>query len=167
MKLVLLSPGLTGVTHELKADRTIIGRSEDNAFHLVDPSVSSRHCEVLLRQGELLVRDLQSTNGTYINGEPVTEKAMKPGQILRLGQIEMRLETGEPAAPGKKQFDRTMVIPGGINATDLEQAHDLSRLGKGFSKKTNTLNQTFIIIAAILGVMVVALLIYVAANIKK
>ena len=104
MKLVLLSPGLTGFTHELKADRTTIGRSEDNLFHVADPSVSSHHCEVLQRQGELLVRDLHSTNGTYINGEEVTEKVIKPGQILRLGKIEMRLETSDVPAPSKEAF---------------------------------------------------------------
>lgn len=170
MKLVLLSPGLTGFTHELKADRTTIGRSEDNLFQVADPSVSSHHCEVLQRQGELLVRDLHSTNGTYINGEEVTEKVIKPGQILRLGKIEMRLETSDVPAPSKKHFDRTTIIPGGVSRTDLEQAHDPSRLGQkatGFSKKTNTLNQTFIIVAAILGALVIALLIYVAANIRR
>lgn len=170
MKLVLLSPGLTGLTHELKADKTTIGRSEDNTIKLPDASVSGHHCEVLLREGELLVRDLHSTNGTFINGEPVTERAMKPGQILRLGHVEMRLETAGPAAPAKRHFERTTVIPAGLSPTDLEQAHDLSRLDQkasGFSKKTNTLNQTFILIAAILGTLIIALLLYVATTIKK
>src|SRR5205823_8459354 len=92
-KLVLLSAGMTGRSHELKVDKTTIGRVEDNTFQIAEPSVSSHHCEVLMRSGEIVVRDLNSTNGTYINGEKVTESALKPGQILRLGQIEMRLET--------------------------------------------------------------------------
>ena len=37
--------------------------------------------------------DLNSTNGTFVGGEKVTEATVKPGQILRLGQVEMRLET--------------------------------------------------------------------------
>src|SRR5438477_12661681 len=92
-KLVLLSAGMTGRSHELKVDKTTIGRVEDNTFQFAEPSVSSHHCEVLLRGSEVVVRDLNSTNGTYINGEKVTESALKPGQVLRLGQIEMRLET--------------------------------------------------------------------------
>ncbi len=92
-KLVLLSPGMTGRTHELKGDKTTVGRVEDNTFQIPEPSVSSHHCEVVVHGNEVLVRDLNSTNGTYINGEKVTEKVLKPGQILRLGQIEMRLET--------------------------------------------------------------------------
>src|ERR1700740_1273956 len=96
-KLVLLSPGMTGRTHELKADKTTIGRVEDNTFQIAEPSVSSHHCEVFLRGNDIVVKDLNSTNGTFINGEKVSESPLKPGQILRLGQIEIRLETD--AAP--------------------------------------------------------------------
>src|SRR5213594_3316021 len=101
-KLVLLSAGMTGRTHELKVDKTTIGRVEDNTFQIAEPSVSSHHCEILLRGSDILVRDLNSTNGTYISGEKITESVLKPGQILRLGQIEMRLETDAPAGPAKK-----------------------------------------------------------------
>src|SRR5205807_10474295 len=101
-KLVVLSAGMTGRTHELKVDKTTNGRVEDNTFQISEPSVSSHHCEVLLRGSNVVVRDLNSTNGTYINGEKVTEKVIKPGQILKLGQIEMRLETDTMAAPAKK-----------------------------------------------------------------
>src|SRR5208283_5585953 len=105
-KLVVLSAGMTGRTQDLKVEKTTIGRVEDNTLQIAEPSVSSHHCEVLLRGGEVVVRDLSSTNGTFINGEKVTESVIKPGQILRLGQIEMRLETdtaaSAPAAAPKK-----------------------------------------------------------------
>jgi pSer/pThr/pTyr-binding forkhead associated (FHA) protein len=68
-KLVLLSQGLTGRTHELTVDKTTIGRVEDNSFPITEPSVSSHNCEVLLRGAEVVVKDLNSTNGSYINGE--------------------------------------------------------------------------------------------------
>src|SRR6476661_8241388 len=97
-KLVLFSAGMTGRTHELKADTTTIGRVEDNTFQIAEPSVSSHHCEVLLRGSDVVVRDLNSTNGTFINGEKITETVLKPGQVLRLGQIEMRLETDSTTA---------------------------------------------------------------------
>ena len=95
-KLVVLSAGMTGRTQELKVEKTTIGRVEDNTFQIAEPSVSSHHCEVLLRGKDVVVRDLNSTNGTFINGEKITESVLKPGQILRLGQIEMRLETDAP-----------------------------------------------------------------------
>ncbi|MEY2428549.1 MAG: Inner rane component of cytoplasmic domain, partial [Verrucomicrobiota bacterium] len=54
-KLVLLSAGMTGRTHELKVDKTTIGRVEDNTFQISEPSVSSHHCEVLLQGPEVVV----------------------------------------------------------------------------------------------------------------
>src|SRR5215471_16335525 len=99
-KLVVLSEGLTGKSYELKADKTTIGRLDDNNFQISEGSVSSHHCEVLLRGKDVVIKDLSSTNGTFVNGERVTSEApLKPGQILRLGQIEMRLETGEAPPP--------------------------------------------------------------------
>ncbi len=99
-KLVILTQGMNGRIHELKVDKTTIGRVEDNTFQIAEPSVSSHHCEVLLRGNEVVIRDLNSTNGTFINDEKITESVLKPGQKLRLGQIELRLENGAPAAPG-------------------------------------------------------------------
>src|SRR5437667_11384416 len=93
-KLVVLSEGLTGLAYELKVDKTTVGRLEDNAFQIAESSVSSHHCELDRRGGEIVVKDLNSTNGTFINGEKITEAVLKPGQILRLGQVEMRLEPG-------------------------------------------------------------------------
>src|SRR5208283_4596273 len=99
-KLVILTQGLTGRAHELNVDRTTIGRVEDNLFQIAEASVSSHHCEVHLRGTEVLIRDLNSTNGTFINGEKVTESPLKPGQTLRLGNVELKLEVeGAPAAP--------------------------------------------------------------------
>src|SRR6516165_12277016 len=98
-KLVVLSASMSGRTHDLPVDKTTIGRVEDNTFQIAEPSVSSHHCEILLRGNDVVVRDLNSTNGTFINGEKIIESPLKPGQILRLGQIEMRLETGEGGAP--------------------------------------------------------------------
>ncbi len=170
LKLVVLSPGMTGRTHELKLDKTSVGRLEDNTFQITEPSVSSHHCEVLLRGNEVVVRDLNSTNGTYISGEKVTERTFKPGQILRLGQVEMRLETDAPSASGKMPFDRTAVIPGGVALTELERgarSGAFDTTGSGFSKKDNRVNQFFIALGVVLGLVIAALLIYIATTIKK
>src|ERR1700744_2854890 len=101
-KLVGLSAGLNGRTHELNVDKTTIGRVEDNTFQIADPSVSSHHCEILLRGSDVVIKDLNSTNGSFINGEKISESVLKPGQTLRLGQIELQLLTeGMPMPPTK------------------------------------------------------------------
>src|SRR6185312_14825859 len=101
-KLVVLSAGFGGRTHELNVDKTTVGRVEDNTFQIADPSVSSHHCEVVLQGSDVLIRDLGSTNGSFINGEKISESILKPGQTLKLGQIELQLLTeGMPVPPPK------------------------------------------------------------------
>ena len=175
-KLVLLSAGMTGRTHELKVDKTTIGRVEDNTFQIAEPSVSSHHCEILLKGSDVMVHDLNSTNGTFINGEKVSESILKPGQILRLGQIEMRLETDAPAggagaaaSASKKPLDHTMVMQRGVKMDELEQGTrgGFDTTSKGFSKKDNKANKVFWILAGVVGFVIICLLIYVAMQIGK
>lgn len=91
-KLVILNQGLSGQTYDLKVGRTTIGRVDDNSFEISDPSVSSHHAEIHWRGPEAtdaLFRDLGSTNGSFINGERITEAVLKLGQSLRLGYVEL------------------------------------------------------------------------------
>jgi len=169
-KLVLLSMGMTGRTQELKLDKTTIGRVEDNTFQIAEPSVSSHHCEVLLRGNDVVVRDLDSTNGTYVNGERVSESVIKPGQILRLGQVEMRLETDAPPAPAKKHIDQTLVMQRGVSLTELEQGargSGFDTKSAGFSKKGDNVNKIFWIVAGVVGLLIVAVLLYALTTISS
>jgi hypothetical protein len=170
LKLVVLSPGMTGRTQELKAEKTTIGRVDDNTFPIAEPSVSSHHCEVILRGNEVVVRDLNSTNGTFIAGEKVTERVLKPGQILRLGQIDLRLEADAAGAPPGKHFDRTTVIQGGVKLSELEEGArgaTYDTRSSGFSKKNDRVNQVFIIGGAVVGLVIVLLLLWILLSIKK
>ena len=110
-RLVLLSEGLTGRTFELKVEKTTVGRVEDNLFQIPETSVSSHHAEIVVRGDEVLIKDLDSTNGTFINGEKVTEAVLKPGQILRLGMIEMRLDAGGSAAQPLQRTQAQAPLP--------------------------------------------------------
>ena len=156
---------MTGRTLDLKVEKTTIGRVEDNTFQIAEPSVSSHHCEILLRGADVVVKDLNSTNGTFINGEKISESPLKPGQILRLGQVEIRLETDAvPAAP--KKLSQTMVMQRGVSLTELEQGArgaGFDTKGSGFSKKDNKVNKIVIASCVFLGVIIVFLLVYVFA----
>lgn len=87
---------LRGVTQPLNLDlRTglnTLGRNPTNDFRIPDASVSSFHCEIEVSETGVLVRDLQSTNGTFIDDRPVTEQILHPGQILQLGTVPFHLE---------------------------------------------------------------------------
>lgn len=155
---------MTGRTHELKADRTTVGRLEDNTFQIPEPSVSSHHCEVILRGAEVVIRDLDSTNGTFISGNKITEAPLKPGQILRLGQIEMRLETDATAPAAPKKLDQTMVMQRGVSLNELVEkgtkAEGFDTSGSGFSKKNNKGSKIFWIAASIFGVALIVFIAY-------
>ena len=161
-KLVVLNEGLTGQSYELKVEKTTVGRVEDNAFHIPQGSISSHHCEIWLRGNDIVVKDLNSTNGTFVNGQQVTTEAvLKPGQTLRLGQVELRLETGTPGEPNapapsaapsspkppsKKPLEATMVISKGVSLEQLEQGPQGGfDTTKGvFTKKKNSANRYWI-----------------------
>ena len=78
---------------ELKQGVTRIGRTSKNDLMLPFPEVSDMHCELLVENDFVFVRDLNSSNGTLIDGETVRESAVYCGQTLRVGLIEMLLDT--------------------------------------------------------------------------
>ena len=154
---------MTGRTHELKVDKTTIGRVEDNTFQIAEASISSHHCEILLRGNDVVLHDLNSTNGTFIGSEKVTESVLKPNQVFRLGQVEIRLETDAPGAPARKQLDQTLVMQRGVSLNDLEQGARVGGFdtkGSGFSKKDNKVNMIFWVVAGVVGLIIIGVLLY-------
>jgi len=99
-RLVVISKGQAGLSHELGAQWVTIGRAPRNSFQLIESSISGHHCEVRLIGDILHVRDMRSTNGTFINGVQVTEGEVKAGEVFRVGEIELRFEnSGLPSTP--------------------------------------------------------------------
>jgi pSer/pThr/pTyr-binding forkhead associated (FHA) protein len=164
-KLLVLSGPLAGQSYELKVDKTTVGRVEDNTFQIADPSVSSHHCEIHLQSEGLLIKDLNSTNGSFINGEKITEATLKAGQTLKLGQVELRIDDGTVPAPaklatapasGKPRQDQTMVMQRGVSLDQLTEPRSsgFDTAGKGFTKKSNSTNRYFLIGGVIIGVII-------------
>jgi pSer/pThr/pTyr-binding forkhead associated (FHA) protein len=169
-KLVIQNQGMTGRAHELSVDCTTVGRVEDNIFQIADASVSSHHCEVHRRGGEIVIRDLNSTNGSFIGNDKITEHVLKPGQTLRLGQVELKLEVEGAAAatdaampmPAKKQVDATKIMPRGVSLDELEKGgrppgFDSTTV---FTKKSNKVNKFFLIGGIVVFILIVVLVIY-------
>ena len=149
-KLVVLTEGFTGRTLDLATAKTSLGRVDDNQFTLPEPSVSSHHCEVWLKGDDLIVKDLGSTNGTFLNEVQLgaeKEGTLKPGQILRLGQVELRYETGKKQSEQPRQ---TVRLGEGSTMVMTKEA--------GFGKKNNKVNKIFIGVGILLGVVTLGLL---------
>src|SRR5690606_13951671 len=88
--LELQGPG-GKVRFEIVGDRATVGRTRDNDVVLQDPAVSSHHCEFTAERGSLVLRDLDSSNGTYVNGRRVQSSPLFDGDALKIGQYQGRI----------------------------------------------------------------------------
>jgi pSer/pThr/pTyr-binding forkhead associated (FHA) protein len=91
--VVLDGPGLKkGRTVEFSA-ATVVGRDHGSDFELGDDEfASARHVRIEPRVDGVWVEDLGSTNGTFVNGGRITAERLSPGDVLRVGETELRLE---------------------------------------------------------------------------
>jgi pSer/pThr/pTyr-binding forkhead associated (FHA) protein len=83
---------ISGAAHELTDDVITIGRAPDNMIVIDDPSVSGRHAQLRLAGEVYRLKDLESTNGTRINGIPVTETALRFDDRIRFGAVDALFE---------------------------------------------------------------------------
>ena len=91
-KLILTTEAQGKVAYEFAERFITIGRGPDNMIVIDDPSVSNRHAQLELVGEAYRIKDLESTNGTRVNGVPITESALRFDDRIRFGAIEARLE---------------------------------------------------------------------------
>jgi len=91
-RLFIQTDGTTASPKELNWGINRVGRGADNDIVVGHASVSYHHCELELGLDFLVVRDCGSTNGTFINGQPVKEARLAPGQTLRFGQVSATVD---------------------------------------------------------------------------
>lgn len=81
---------------ELHPGTISLGRGEGNEVPIEHPSVSCSHCQVTMSDSAAWLKDLGSTAGTFVDGELIEQARLKPGQRIRLGEVELRYESDEP-----------------------------------------------------------------------
>ena len=92
-KLTIRSDSGEKTSHDLVEERMTIGRSPENSICLDDISVSSRHAELTMAGDVCHLKDLGSTNGTLVNGEPITIAVrLRAGDRLRFGKVDAYYE---------------------------------------------------------------------------
>jgi hypothetical protein len=90
-RLVILNGACKGQELDLQRGTSLLGRAEGVDFAFDDGTVSGRHCELAVTDFGARVRDCGSTNGTFVDNQRVQEAQIKDGQVLRLGEVQMRL----------------------------------------------------------------------------
>jgi pSer/pThr/pTyr-binding forkhead associated (FHA) protein len=117
-----------GSSKEVKIDRgsAVIGREEGCRLRIPLKAVSRKHCEVKIEDDELVVADLGSSNGTFVNGKRVKQTELAPGDLLCVGPIVfvVRID-GHP-----RQIDAKDSFAAGA-VTDADDSGEFPPVGSG------------------------------------
>lgn len=112
LNLVVLTPGKQeGKVLEIRLPQFVVGRDPQCHLRPASPLISKRHCAILQREGKAFVRDFDSTNGTFVNDQPVKGQMelhngdqLKIGPLLFAVQIEAGVAVNQPTPlPATKQ----------------------------------------------------------------
>jgi len=114
MRLTVYFPEDSPTTHEIVGEKLTVGRLVGNDVALDEASVSSRHAEIVLRDTDTaILRDLDSTNGTFLNGEQVTgEHSLAEGDEIYFGSVRSVFMAPSGAAPtGQPAIEESVPQP--------------------------------------------------------
>jgi hypothetical protein len=94
-RLIIKSAEIANRVIELNLGVNRLGRDPENDFPIEHPTVSASHCEIVLSNEGVIVRDCASSNGTFVGGERIEEARLSAGQTVHLGEVELLVETTE------------------------------------------------------------------------
>ena len=112
--LVVSGPDLGQAFSVKEGETLVIGRADTVQVRLSDPCVSRTHCRRNMAQGRVRVTDTGSRSGTLVNGQPITQCELQPGDVLRLAYTELRLdlETPDGVEPAEAEAPERHARPG-------------------------------------------------------
>lgn len=147
------SPELNGQVFELTGAKLTVGRAADNDIHIQNPSVSSHHGEFRFEGGDYRVVDMNSTNGTRINDERVTEAILRNGDTLMIGHMLFRYVSenvlSAPPIPEQSEILEFGTQAGGRPANFVNLAPFAKPKGDGASVPLVVLVMIFVALGAV------------------
>ncbi len=108
-KLILSFNGDFVKEYELNKEILTIGRKSGNDIHIDNLAVSGNHAKILTILNDSFIEDLDSTNGTYVNGEKISKHALQNGENIVIGKHELKYENAD-AEDSESEFEKTMII---------------------------------------------------------
>ncbi len=122
-RLILSLDSQVLAEYNMSKERYTIGRLPDNDVRIDNPAVSGHHSLIINILNDSFLEDLNSTNGTYVNGKLIKKHALQNGDVITIGHHQLRFEEQQISEPEQDEFEKTMVIPAGQqNAAQLAKA---------------------------------------------
>jgi pSer/pThr/pTyr-binding forkhead associated (FHA) protein len=108
-RLVLSLDGQVLAEYNMSKERYTIGRLPDNDIRIDNAAVSGHHALIINILNDSVLEDLNSTNGTYVNGKIIKKHALQHGDVITAGHHSLRFVESEADEP-QDEFEKTMVI---------------------------------------------------------
>jgi len=117
-RLILSLDGQVLAEYNMSKERYTIGRLPDNDVRIDNPAVSGHHSLIINILNDSFLEDLNSTNGTYVNGKLIKKHALQHGDVITIGHHQLRFSDQQTNESEQDEFEKTMVIPAGQQSAD-------------------------------------------------
>ena len=117
-RLILSLDNQVLAEYNMTKERYTIGRLPDNDVRIDNPAVSGHHSLIINILNDSFLEDLNSTNGTYVNGKLIKKHALQDGDVITIGHHQLKFSEQAVAESDQDEFEKTMVIPAGRQSAE-------------------------------------------------
>lgn len=117
-RLILSLDSQVLAEYNMSKERYTIGRLPDNDVRIDNPAVSGHHSLIINILNDSFLEDLNSTNGTYVNGKLIKKHALQHGDVITIGHHQLRFADQQSTDVEQDEFEKTMVIPSGQQSAE-------------------------------------------------
>ena len=117
-RLILSLDNQVLAEYNMTKERYTVGRLPDNDVRIDNPAVSGHHSLIINILNDSFLEDLNSTNGTYVNGKLIKKHALQHGDVITIGHHQLRFSDQHTSDTEQDEFEKTMVIPAGQQSAE-------------------------------------------------
>jgi hypothetical protein len=139
-RLILSLDGQVLAEYNMNKERYTIGRLPDNDIRIDNPAVSGHHSLIINILNDSFLEDLNSTNGTYVNGKLIKKHALQHGDVVTVGHHQLRFVETQSIDGDQDEFEKTMIITPGsaVAAAAAQKASAVPSATAATAKATST-----------------------------
>lgn len=154
--LIGMTSSVKGHKVDLDREEVFVGRNAQNTLTVDDSAVSGRHCSITRDGHKYTLVDLGSTNGTRLNGAPVTRAVLKPKDIIQLGAVELMFDGQDVDISDGATGNMTTRVEA---LSEPVAVPETFKTASPFGSRKDS-RKPWVIVTAVLGVLVVVALIF-------